>query len=93
MSASSDDIMELLLSNIKQPELDKNFKPTTIRCFGDVAMSLGYQLARYGMSVLEVLYETCVILSEPIIQIWTFKIKIMLTHYLPPHLIPMDLCF
>ena len=27
-------------------------------------MSLGYQFSRYGMSVLEVLHETCVMLSQ-----------------------------
>jgi len=42
-----DDIMQLLLSNLQNPGVDRLIKPQIISCLGDIALSVGGHFERY----------------------------------------------
>uniref|UniRef100_A0A7S4KR14 Importin N-terminal domain-containing protein n=1 Tax=Paramoeba aestuarina TaxID=180227 RepID=A0A7S4KR14_9EUKA len=49
------DIIQLLLTNLKGEELDRNVKPLIISCFGDIANAIGSHFNNYLMITSQVL--------------------------------------
>ena len=42
-----DEILQLLLKNLRNPALNRNVKPPILSCFGDIALAVGGNFEQY----------------------------------------------